>query len=122
MAASPPATCFSKCGSRRTRATASRDVDLYMTLPVTPSEAVLGAQVQVPMPTGGAVSVTVPRNARGGLKLRLKGCGFAGKPPGDLYLLLEIALLPADRDDARKAYEELARATAAFNPRRHLGA
>ena len=95
---------------------------LYMTLPVTPSEAVLGAQVQVPMPTGGAVSVTVPRNARGGLKLRLKGRGFAGKPPGDLYLLLEIALPPADRDDARKAYEELARATAAFNPRRHLGA
>jgi len=95
--------------------------DLYMTLPVTPSEAALGAQVQVPTPTGGVVDVTVPRNAHGGLKLRLKGRGFAGMTPGDLYLLLEIALPPADGDDARRAYEQLARATASFNPRPRLG-
>lgn len=96
--------------------------DLYMTLPVTPSEAALGAQVQVPTPSGRMVDVSVPRNARGGLKLRLKGRGLAGKTPGDLYLLLEIALPPADGGDARSAYEQLARATAAFNPREHLGA
>jgi curved DNA-binding protein len=95
--------------------------DLYMTLPVTPSEAALGAQVQVPTPTGGVASVTVPRNARSGLKLRLKGRGFAGRTPGDFYLLLDIALPPADVDAARTAYEQLARATAGFNPRRHLG-
>ena len=95
--------------------------DLYMTLPVTPAEAALGAQVQVPTPTGGVVEVTVPRNARGGMKLRLKGRGLAGKTPGDLYLLIEIALPPADSDDARKAYEQLAQATASFNPRQHLG-
>jgi len=94
--------------------------DLYMTLPVTPSEAALGAQVKVPTPTGGVVEVTVPRNARGGLKLRLKGRGLPGKTPGDLYLLLEIALPPADTDAARKAYEELARAVS-FNPRSQLG-
>ena len=96
--------------------------DLYMPLPVTPSEAALGAQVQVRTPAGGMVDVNVPRNARGGLKLRLKGRGFAGKTPGDLYLLLEIALPPADADDTRQAYEQLARATASFNPRQHLGA
>lgn len=95
--------------------------DLYMTLPVTPSEAALGAQVRVPTPTGGVVEVTVPRNARGGRKLRLKGRGFPGKTPGDLYLLLEIALPPAEGDDALEAYEQLARATASFNPRQHLG-
>jgi len=94
--------------------------DLYMTLPVTPSEAALGAQVKVPTPTGGVVEVTVPRNARGGLKLRLKGRGLPGKTPGDLYLLLEIALPPADTDAVRKAYEELARAVP-FNPRASLG-
>ncbi|HEY1230786.1 MAG TPA: DnaJ C-terminal domain-containing protein, partial [Ramlibacter sp.] len=33
------------------------DRDLYMTLPVTASEAALGAQVQVPTPTGGVVEV-----------------------------------------------------------------
>jgi curved DNA-binding protein len=95
--------------------------DLYMSLPVTPSEAALGAQVQVPTPSGGVVDVSVPRNARGGLKLRLKGRGLAGKTPGDLYLLLEITLPPADGDGARSAYEQLARATASFNPREHLG-
>jgi len=94
--------------------------DLYMTLPVTPSEAALGAQVKVPTPAGGVVEVTVPRNARSGLKLRLKGRGLSGKTPGDLYLLLEIALPPADSDAARKAYEELARAVP-FNPRSQLG-
>ena len=97
------------------------DRDLYMTLPVTASEAALGAQVQVPTPTGGVVEVTVPRNARNGLKLRLKGRGLAGKTPGDLYLLVDIALPPADSDAARKAYEDLARASSSFSPRSHLG-
>ena len=94
--------------------------DLYMTLPVTPTEAALGAQVQVPTPSGGVVEVTVPPNARSGLKLRLKERGLPGKPPGHLYLLLDIALPPADTEAARKAYEQLAQA-APFNPRRHLG-
>jgi curved DNA-binding protein len=96
--------------------------DLYMTLPVTPSEAALGAQVEVPTPTGGTVELTVPAKARNGLKLRLKGRGLGGNPPGDLYLLLEIVLPPADSEAARQAYEQLAAASTAFNPRRHLGA
>jgi curved DNA-binding protein len=93
--------------------------DLYMTLPVTPTEAALGAQVHVPTPGGGVVEVTVPPNARSGLKLRLKERGLPGKPPGHLYLLLDIALPPADSEAARQAYEQLAKATP-FDPRRHL--
>ena len=96
------------------------DRDLYMTLPITPTEGALGAQVKVPTPGGGVVEVTVPPKARNGLKLRLKERGLPGKPPGHLYLLLEIALPPADTDAARKAYEQLAQA-APFDPRRHLG-
>jgi curved DNA-binding protein len=94
--------------------------DLHMTLPVTPTEAALGAQVQVPTPTGGVVEVTIPANARSGLKLRLVARGLPSKPPGNLYLILDIVLPPADTDAARKAYEQLAQA-APFNPRRHLG-
>lgn len=96
------------------------DRDLYMTLPITPTEGALGAQVKVPTPGGGVVEVTVPPNARNGLKLRLKERGLPGKPPGHLYLLLEIALPPASTEAARKAYEQLAQA-APFDPRRHLG-
>ena len=95
--------------------------DLYMTLPVTPTEAALGAQVTVPTPTGGRVDVTIPKGAKAGMKLRLKERGLPGKTPGHLYLLLEIALPPADSDAVRAAYEQLAKA-APFNPRQHLGA
>lgn len=92
--------------------------DLSMTLPVTPSEAALGAEVEVPLPGGGTGAVRVPPNARAGLKLRLKGRGLGG----DLYLVLEIAVPPADSDAARAAYEQLARASAGFDPRRGLSA
>ncbi|MCZ2495501.1 DnaJ domain-containing protein [Xylophilus sp. Kf1] len=96
--------------------------DIYMDLPVTPSEAALGAQVEVPLPSGGRVEVTVPANARSGLKLRVKHRGFGGDPPGHFYLLLQIALPPADQEPVRAAYRALAQATASFDPRRHLGA
>ena len=66
------------------------------------------------------MEVTIPANARSGLKLRLVARGLPSKPPGNLYLLLDIALPPADTEAARKAYEQLAQA-APFNPRRHLG-
>jgi curved DNA-binding protein len=93
--------------------------DLYMTLPVTPTEAALGAQVTVPTPGDGEVDVSVPPGARGGMKLRLKERGLPGKPPGHLYLLLEIALPPADSPAARSAYEQLAK-VAPFDPRARL--
>jgi len=92
--------------------------DLLMTLPVTPSEAALGAEVEVPLPGGGTGAVRVPPNARPGLKLRLKERGLGGH----LYLVLELALPPADSDAARAAYEQLAQATAGFDPRRQLQA
>ncbi len=95
--------------------------DLYMALPVTPTEAALGAQVTVPTPGGGHVDVTVPKGARSGMKLRLKERGLPGKTPGHLYLLIEIALPPADTAAAREAYEQLAQA-APFDPRKNLGA
>lgn len=91
--------------------------DLYMTLPVTPTEAALGAKVHVPTPGGGVVEVTVPPHSRGGMKLRVRDRGLPSKPPGHLYLLLDIALPPANTEAARQAFEALARA-APFNPRR----
>ncbi|MBP6893181.1 MAG: DnaJ domain-containing protein [Pseudacidovorax sp.] len=92
--------------------------DLVMDLPVTPAEAALGAEVEVPLPGGGTGQVKVPAAARAGMKLRLKGRGLGG----DLYLVLSIAVAPADSAAARAAYEQLARATAGFDPRRDLGA
>ncbi|MBV7482609.1 DnaJ C-terminal domain-containing protein [Bordetella sp. BOR01] len=92
--------------------------DLYMTLPVTPWEAALGASVNAPTP-GGMVEVSVPAGSGNGRKLRLRGRGIPGDPPGDLYLVLELVLPPADTEAARAAYRKLQQ-DLPFNPRRHL--
>lgn len=93
--------------------------DLYVTLPVAPWEAALGAQVPVATP-GGEVELSVPAESQGGRKLRLKGRGIpaadAKGTPGDLYLVLDLVLPPADTEAARAAYRKMAEALA-FNPR-----
>lgn len=94
--------------------------DVTVTVPVAPWEAALGAQIEVDTPSG-AVHVTVPERSQGGRKLRLKGRGIpaAGSAAGagDLYLVLDLVLPPADTARARELYETMARELA-FNPRR----
>lgn len=93
--------------------------DVYATLPVAPWEAALGATVKTRVPDG-SVEVRIPPGSSGGRKLRLRGRGLPGKPPGDLYLVLEIELPPADTPRARELYETMARELA-FDPRKHTG-
>ena len=81
--------------------------DVYVTLPVAPWEAALGGKVTAPTPTGN-VELTVPAGSQPGRKLRLKGRGLPGTTPGDLYVVLEIALPAADSDAARAAYRQFA--------------
>ncbi|AZY48396.1 DnaJ C-terminal domain-containing protein [Bordetella avium] len=93
--------------------------DLHMDLPVAPWEAALGATVKVPTP-GGTLEVSVPPGSKAGRKLRLRGRGIPGDPPGDLYLVLDLVLPPADTEAARQAYKTLAEQLP-FNPRSHFG-
>lgn len=90
--------------------------DVFQTLPLAPWEAALGACVEVHTPTG-PVEVTVPPRSRAGRKLRLRGRGIPGATPGDLYLELDVALPPADTDEARAAWAALGKAFPHFNPR-----
>ena len=89
--------------------------DVYETVPVTPWELALGGDIEVATPSG-KVTVTVPAGSQTGRKLRLRGRGIPGKEAGDLYLLLEVALPPANTDKARELYQTMARELA-FNPR-----
>jgi curved DNA-binding protein len=66
------------------------------------------------------VQVKVPAGSQAGRRLRLKERGIPGNPPGDLYLVLEVVLPPADTDKARQIYQTMARELA-FNPRQKLG-
>ncbi|HKJ22078.1 MAG TPA: DnaJ C-terminal domain-containing protein [Gammaproteobacteria bacterium] len=93
--------------------------DVYLDLPAAPWEAALGATVKAPTPTG-AVDLKVPPESAAGRKLRLKGRGIPGDQPGDLYVVLSIALPAADSEAAKEAYREMAR-TLNFNPRARLG-
>ena len=92
--------------------------DVTLTLPVAPWEAALGATV--PTPTlGGPVDLRIPANAKAGQRLRLKGRGLPGTPQGDQYVVLKIALPPADTEQARALYEQMQRELP-FDPRAEL--
>ena len=93
--------------------------DVYMDLPLAPWEATLGATVTATTPEG-PVQLTIPSGSAAGRKLRLKGRGIPGAPPGDLYAVLSIALPPADTEAAREAYRAFAKAFD-FNPRANPG-
>jgi len=97
--------------------------DVYVDLPVTPWEAVLGAAIDAPTPEG-TVQLTIPKGSAQGRKLRLKARGLpatrASGTAGDLYVVLTIALPPADAAKARETYEAMASTFADFNPRAAL--
>jgi curved DNA-binding protein len=93
--------------------------DLYIDLPVAPWEAALGASVRTPTPAG-PIMLRVPPGSAQGRQLRVRGRGIPGAEPGDLYAVLRVVLPPADTEEARKAYEEMAKRLA-FDPRAGLG-
>jgi len=72
--------------------------DINLVLPVTLSEIVLGATVDVPT-LNGSVHMRIPSNSAVGTKLRLRGRGIPaqnGKESGDLFAVLEVVLGPPD--------------------------
>ena len=93
--------------------------DMYLELPVAPWEAALGATAKVPTPAG-IVDLKIPPGSGRGRKLRLKGRGIPARPPGDLYVVLKIALPAADSAAAQALYRKMEQELA-FNPRAHLG-
>ncbi|PPJ43951.1 MULTISPECIES: DnaJ C-terminal domain-containing protein [unclassified Pseudoxanthomonas] len=76
-------------------------------LSLTPWQAALGASVSVPT-LGGAVELKIPPDSDSGRKLRLRGRGLPGTPPGDQIVELEITAPRAETDEQRKAYAALA--------------
>lgn len=89
--------------------------DVYLDLPVTPWEAALGSTIKVPTPAG-RVDLKIPPNSQPGKKLRLKGRGIPARTPGDLYVVLQVALPPANDEKAKDFYRKMRKAFD-FNPR-----
>jgi DnaJ-class molecular chaperone len=89
--------------------------DIELDLPVTISEAVLGARVEVPT-IEGSVTVTIPPGTSSGARLRLRGRGIkrADGTRGDQIARVEIVTpkIKPDDTETRKLFEQIAALTA----------
>ncbi len=56
--------------------------DVILRLPLTPWEAALGCTLKVPT-LAGSVELKIKPGMQSGQKMRLKGKGMPGSPPGD---------------------------------------
>ena len=94
-----------------------RGDDLIVQVPISISEAIQGATVDVPT-AKGTISLKVPPNSPSGKKLRIKGHGVRTKDgvAGDLYAELQI-VLPDDESDLEKLRQT---AVGPANPRSDL--
>ena len=79
--------------------------DVLVEVPISVSEAIRGAQIEVPTLDGRA-TVSIPAGTDSGRKLRLRGKGVpdpSGAPAGDLYVVVQIRV-PKQLDDAALAH------------------
>jgi DnaJ-class molecular chaperone len=84
--------------------------DLHVDVPVTPTEAALGAKVEVPTLTEGRLKLTVPAGTSSGTKLRLRGKGVVDpktKKKGNLYAIIKIVVPDSLSDEAQDLYRRL---------------
>ncbi len=84
--------------------------DVMLELPVTVSEAALGAQITVPTPDGAKVKIKVPPGTQSGKTLRVGGKGAAklkGGGQGDLRVKVKVAVPEELTDAQRELFEQL---------------
>ena len=91
---------------------------LVMDVPVTAYDAVLGGKAEAPTPDG-PVTLTIPKGANTGTRLRLKGRGLTDPQGrrGDLFARL-VVTLPDTPDPALEAFAETWRRERSYTPKR----
>lgn len=95
--------------------------NLTLAVPVTFSEAALGAKIKVPTLDGPPVTLKLPAGTSSGKVFRVKGKGVAtAKTTGDLLVTVEVAVPQKLSKEQRQAAEALA-AVFTESPRGHLG-
>ncbi len=89
--------------------------DILMNLAIAPWEAALGEKITVPT-LGGNVGLKIGAGAQSGQKMRLKGRGLPGTPPGDQLITLQIQTPSAKSQEIEDIYNRL-KEKSNFNPR-----
>ncbi|TFI55791.1 J domain-containing protein [Mastigocladus laminosus UU774] len=94
--------------------------DIYCQIPITPSEAVLGGQVEAPT-LDGLVKMTIPPGVRSGQRLRLAGKGYPAEKGkrGDQLVEIQIVTPKNITKEERELYEKI-RQMETFKPRADL--
>ena len=85
------------------------DDDIYIELPLTITEAVLGTKKEVPTLYGN-VDLTIPAGTQNGDKMRLRGKGIENvntKRKGDMYVITKIIIPEKLSRDQKKLFEKL---------------
>jgi molecular chaperone DnaJ len=93
--------------------------NIAFTVPVTFAEAALGAQITVPTPRDGNVTLKIPAGTTTGRTFRVKGKGLPRKDKsrGDVLVTVEVSVPQKLSDSAKAALESYAEATADLDPR-----
>ncbi|MDY5128566.1 J domain-containing protein [Actinotignum urinale] len=92
--------------------------DVYVNLPVSFTEAALGATVEVPVIDGGNVKVKIPAGSSTDKILRVRGKGIPKKDEhGDMYVRIKVVVPTKLSEDAKKAAELFGKATSEADPR-----
>lgn len=85
------------------------DDDIYIELPLTITEATLGAKKEIPTIYGN-VDLTIPNGTQNGEKMRLRGKGVENvnsKRKGDMYVITKV-IIPEKLDrNQKRLFEEL---------------
>ena len=94
--------------------------NLVAEIPITPEEAVLGAEITVPTPDG-KVEMKVPAGVDSGQSLRLKGKGWwkSKQQRSDLMVKLKI-VTPKDLTEVEREYYQKLYSISSYNPRQKL--
>ena len=94
------------------------ELNLLMTLPVTFTEAALGADIKVPTLDGDEVTVRIAPGTPNGRTLRIKSRGVkTARGTGDLLITIDIQVPQRVDGKAKEALEAFAKATEEFDPR-----
>lgn len=94
--------------------------NLVAQVPITPEEAVLGAEITVPTPDG-KVTMKVPAGVDSGQSLRLKGKGWRkpNQQRSDLMVKLKI-VTPKNLSQTEREYYQKLQQASSYNPRKSL--
>ena len=96
--------------------------NILIDIPISITEAALGAQVTIPT-VDGPTRLTIPPGTQGGQKLRLKGKGaphLKGGGRGDMFAVVKIAVPKNIPEDGKKLLKEFGKQSA-YDPRAGLG-